>query len=146
MGPACAVADVRDGGAVVWCGGQKPYPLRGAVAQMLRIPVSKVRVIWHPGPGSYGMNDADDCAMDAAILSQAVGRPVRVQYMRSEGTGWDPKGPPAAFRLRAGLDAAGGVTAWDWEARGFSGQLRPSGTDVAGDSLAAQVIGGFKPK
>jgi hypothetical protein len=44
------------------------------------------------------------------------------------------------------LDAAGNVTAWDYEARGFSGQLRPSGTDVAGDSLAGQLIGGFKPK
>jgi CO/xanthine dehydrogenase Mo-binding subunit len=146
MGPGCAVADVRGGGAVVWCGGQKPYPLRDAVAEMLRLPVEKVRVIWMPGPGSYGMNDADDAAMDAAVLSQAVGRPVRVQYMRADGTAWDPKGPPAVFRLRAGLDAAGNVTAWDYEARGFSGQLRPSGTDVAGDSLAGQLIGGFKPK
>ena len=146
MGPGCAVADVRDGGAVVWCGGQKPYPLREAVAEMLRLPVEKVRVIWMPGPGSYGMNDADDAAMDAAILSHAVGRPVRVQYMRADGTAWDPKGPPAVFRLRAGLDAGGNVTAWDYEARGFSGQLRPSGTDVAGDSLAGQLIGGFAPK
>jgi nicotinate dehydrogenase subunit B len=146
MGPACAVADVRNGGAVVWSGGQKPYPLRGAVAEMLSLPPEKVRVVWMPGPGSYGMNDADDAAMDAAILSQAVGRPVRVQYMRHEGTGWDPKGPPAVFRMRAGLDASGNVAAWDCEARGFSGQLRPSGTDVAGDSLAAQIIGGYKPK
>ena len=146
MGPGCAVADVRDGGAVVWSGGQKPYPLRGAIAEMLALPPEKVRVVWMPGPGSYGMNDADDAAMDAAIVSQAVGRPVRVQYMRHEGTGWDPKGPPAVFRMRAGLDAGGNVAAWDCEARGFSGQLRPSGTDVAGDTLAAQVIGGYKPK
>ncbi|HET9469874.1 MAG TPA: molybdopterin cofactor-binding domain-containing protein, partial [Usitatibacter sp.] len=145
-GPGCAVADVRDGGAIVWSGGQKPYPLRGAVAEMLSLSAEKVRVIWMPGPGSYGMNDADDAAIDAAILSQAVGRPVRVQYMRHEGTGWDPKGPPAVFRMRAGLDGSGGVAAWDCEARGFSGQLRPSGTDVAGDSLAAQVIGGYKAK
>jgi nicotinate dehydrogenase subunit B len=146
IGPGCAVADVRDGGAVVWSGGQKPYPLRGAVAEMLSLPAEKVRIIWMPGPGSYGMNDADDAAMDAAILSQAVGRPVRVQYMRHEGTGWDPKGPPAVFHLRAGLDGAGNVAAWDCEARGFSGQLRPSGTDVAGDSLAAQIIGGYRTK
>lgn len=146
MGPGCAVADVRDGGAIVWCGGQKPYPLRHALAEILGLPVEKVRVIWRPGPGSYGMNDADDCAVDAALLSQAVGRPVRLQYTRSEATGWDPKGPPAVFSLRAGLDASGNVTAWDYEARGFSGQLRPSGTDTAGDSLAAQLIGGRKPK
>ncbi len=146
MGPACAVADVRAGGAIVWCGGQKPYPLRAALAEMLGLPVEKVRVVWMPGPGSYGMNDADDCAMDAALLARAVGRPVRLQYTRAEGTGWDPKGPPAVFHLRAGLDGAGNVTAWDYEARGFSGQLRPSGTDVAGNSLAAQVIGGYAPR
>jgi CO/xanthine dehydrogenase Mo-binding subunit len=141
MGPACAVADVRDGGAVAWFGGQKPYPLRGALAELLQVPREKVRVVWMPGPGSYGMNDADDCAADCALLAQAVGRPVRLQYARSDGTGWDPKGPPIAFQLRAGLDAQGAVTAWDYEARGFSGRVRPSGTDVAGDTLAGQLMG-----
>jgi CO/xanthine dehydrogenase Mo-binding subunit len=140
MGPACAVADVRDGGATVWCGGQKPYPLRDAVAGMLELPIEKVRVVWMPGPGSYGMNDADDAAMDAAILAREMRRPVRVQYMRADATAWDPKGPPAVFRLRAGLDANGDVTAWDYEARGFSGQLRPSGTDLPGDTLSGQLI------
>jgi nicotinate dehydrogenase subunit B len=141
MGPACAVADVRDGGAIVWSGGQKPYPLRGAIADLLQLPRENVRVVWMPGPGSYGMNDADDCAADCALLAQAVGGPVRLQYMRSDATGWDPKGPPIAFRLRAALDGANAVTAWDCEARGFSGRIRPSGTDVAGDSLAGQLVG-----
>ena len=141
MGPACAVADVRDGGAIVWSGGQKPYPLRHALAQLLELPAEKVRVVWMPGPGSYGMNDADDCAGDCALLAQAVGRPVRLQYMRHDATGWDPKGPPVAFHLRAALDASGAVSGWDYEARGFSGDIRPSGTDVAGDTLAGQLTG-----
>ncbi len=141
MGPACALADVRDGGAIVWSGGQKPYPLRHAIAELLALPLEKVRVVWHPGPGSYGMNDADDCAADAALLAQAVGRPVRLQYTRADGTGWDPKGPPVAFRVRAALDASSAVTAWDYEARGFSGRVRRNGTDEAGDSLAGQLMG-----
>jgi xanthine dehydrogenase molybdopterin-binding subunit B len=87
------------------------------------------------------MNDADDCAADAAVLAQAAGRPVRLQYMRSDGTGWDPKGPPIAFRMRAALDAAGAVSAWDYEARGFSGRTRRNSTDEAGDSLAGQLMG-----
>jgi len=146
MGPACAIADVRDGGAVVWFGGQKPYPARLALAELLQLPGEKVRVVWMPGPGSYGMNDADDCAADAAVLAQAVGRPVRLQYMRSDGTGWDPKGPPIAFRMRAGVNATGGVFAWDYEARGFSGRTRNNGTEVAGDTLAGQLIGGHQAK
>jgi len=141
MGPACAVADVREGGAIVWSGGQKPYPLRHALAELLQLPAEKVRVIWMPGPGSYGMNDADDCAADCALVARAMGKPVRLQYMRHDATGWDPKGPPATFRMRAALDASHAVRAWDCEARGFSGDIRPSGTDVAGDTLAGQLTG-----
>ncbi len=146
MGPACAVADVRDGAALVWFGGQKPYPTRLALAELLGLPKEKVRVMWMPGPGSYGMNDADDCAADAALLARAAGRPVRLQYMRLDGTGWDPKGPPIAFRMRAGVSGDNRVFAWDYEARGFSGRVRNNGTDVAGDTLAGQLVGGFKAK
>ena len=146
MGPGCAVADVRNGGAVVWSGGQKPYPLRGALAELLGLPVERVRVMWMPGPGSYGMNDADDAAADAALISQAVGRPVRVQLMRHDGTGGDPKGPPIAFHMRAGVSSDNRIFAWDYEARGFSGRVRNNGTDHAGDTLAGQLVGGFKAK
>ena len=61
------------------------------LALTLNVPLDKVRVIWTVGPGSYGRNDADDCAMDAAVLAKVVGKPVRLQYMRDQGTGWDPK-------------------------------------------------------
>ncbi|MDB5761921.1 MAG: nicB 3 [Herminiimonas sp.] len=144
MGPGCSVADVRPDGATVWMGGQKPYGLRKAIAELLNMKNEQVRVTWLPGPGSYGMNDADDAAIDAAILSQAVGKPVRMQYMRAEGTGWDPKAPPITTRMRGGLDAAGKMIAYDMEARGYSGRIRPSGTDAPGDSLSGQLIGGMK--
>lgn len=146
MGPACGVADVRPEGVTVWMGGQKPYPLRKAVAGLLSRPDADVRVIWLPGPGSYGMNDADDAAMDAVLLSQAMGRPVRVQYMRHDATAWDPKGPPITIRMRGGLDTAGAVTAFACDARGFSGRVRPSSTSEPGDALSAQLIGGMPTK
>ena len=80
-----------------------------AAAILLGLPVEKVRAIWTRGPGSYGRNDAGDAAMDAAVLSKAVGKPVRVQYMRNEGTGWDPKAPASVHKGRAALDAQGKV-------------------------------------
>jgi len=141
MGPACALAQVEATGVTVWMGGQKPYPLRKTVSELLGRPASDVRVIWLPGPGSYGMNDADDAAVDAVIVAQAVGRPVRLQYARSDATAWDPKGPPGVFRLQGGLDAAGRVVAFDYHSRGYSGRTRPSGTQRYGDTLAAQLIG-----
>ena len=150
MGPACAVAHVTPAGATVWMGGQKPYPLRRTVAEMLGRPVEQVRVIWQPGPGSYGMNDADDAAVDAVLVAQLLGkdgsRPVRVQYSRAEATAWDAKGPPGVFRLRGGLDAAGRVVAFDYHSRGFSGRTRPSGTQAYSDSLASQLVGGHVTK
>ena len=142
MGPACALADVRPDQVTVWMGGQKPYPLRPAVAEWLGRPPSQVRVIWLPGTGSYGMNDADDAAIDAVLLSREVGRPVRVQYDRADATAWDPKGPPGVFRLRGGLDAKRQVTAFDFHSRGYSGRTRPSGTSRFSDSLASQLVGG----
>lgn len=146
MGPACAVADVRADGATVWMGGQKPYGLRKAVAALLGQSAEKVRVVWVAGPGSYGMNDADDAAIDAVLLSRAVGKPVRLQYSRADGIAWDPKGPPVTTRMRGAIDGAGKVLAYDLEARGYSGRIRPSGTDAPGDALSVQLIGGATAK
>ena len=146
MGPACAVADVSRDHANVWMGGQKPYPLRIAVAEMAGMKVEQVRVTWLPGPGSYGMNDADDAAIDAAFISKEIGKPVRVQYSRADGTAWDPKGPPSAIRMRGGIDEKGEAILYHFESHGYSGRVRPSGTDAFGDSLAAQLVGGYKAK
>ena len=144
MGPACAVARIDASDVTVWMGGQKPYPLRHAVAELLGRPTAQVRVIWMPGPGSYGMNDADDAAIDAVLIAREVGRPVRLQYMRADATAWDPKGPPGVFHLQGGLDAEGRCVALDYHSRGYSGRTRPSGTGRFGDSLASQLIGGYK--
>ena len=146
MGPACAVADMGIDHAQVWMGGQKPYPLRKAVAELAGLKIEQVRVTWLPGPGSYGMNDADDAAIDAALISKEIGKPVRLQYSRADGTGWDPKGPPSAIHMRGGLDEKGEAIVYHFESHGYSGRVRPSGTDSFGDSLAAQLVGGYKAK
>jgi CO/xanthine dehydrogenase Mo-binding subunit len=145
MGPACAVADVRGDQATVWTGSQKPHYSRDGVAKLLGLPPGNVRAIWIPGPGSYGRNDAGDAAMDAALLSRLTGKPVRVQYMRDEGTGWDPKGPAAVYRGRAGLDAQGGVVAYDFLAKGSTRQDVATNESDPKDTLAGQLTG-FAPK
>ena len=52
--------------------------------------------------------------------SKAVGKPVRVQYMRDQGTGWDPKAPASIHQARAAIDASGNVVAYDFLSKGFS--------------------------
>ncbi len=124
MGPACALVDIKDGQVTVWTGSQKPHFVRDGVAAMLGLPPDNVHGIWMPGPGSYGRNDAGDAAMDAAVLAKAVGKPVRLQYMRDQGTGWDPKGPASIHRARAAIDASGNVIAYEFMSKGFSARRR----------------------
>jgi nicotinate dehydrogenase subunit B len=145
MGPACAVADVRVDQATLWTGSQKPHYGRNGVAKLVGLPPEKVRAVWVPGPGSYGRNDAGDAALDAALLSKLAGRPVRVQYMRHEGTGWDPKGPAAVYRARAGLDAQGTVVAYDFLGKGFTRQDVATTESDPKDTLAGQLTG-YAPK
>ena len=68
-----------------------------------------MRVVYLDGSGSYGSNGADDAAADALLLSRAVGQPVRVQWMRQDEHGWDPKGPAQLHELRGALDANGNI-------------------------------------
>ena len=141
MGPACAVAEVKGDRCTVWTGSQKPHFTRDGVAKLLDMPAEKVRAIWVPGPGSYGRNDAGDAALDAAFLSRALGKPVRVQGMRADGTAWDPKGPAAVHRARAALDASGKVIAYDFMSKGFSRQHIATNEADPGDSLVGQALG-----
>src|SRR5712672_2525098 len=120
MGPACALAEVKDGFATCYTGSQKSHFVQAGLAATLELPLDKVHVVWATGPGSYGRNDADDCAMDAAVLSKTVGKPVRLQYMREQGTGWDPKGPASIHKARMAFDAAGNITAYEFTSKGFS--------------------------
>jgi nicotinate dehydrogenase subunit B len=141
MGPGCALADVKADRCTVWTGSQKPHFTRDGVAKLLDLSPEKVHAIWVPGPGSYGRNDAGDAALDAAFLSRAVGKPVRVQGMRADGTAWDPKGPAAVHRARAALDASGKVLAYDFMSKGFSRQHIATNESNPADSLVGQALG-----
>ncbi len=125
IGPSCAIADVTSDRVTVWSGTQTPYGLREAIAKFLGLESSKVRLIFAEAAGCYGQNGADDVVIDAVVMSQAVGRPVRVQWMRADETGWETYKTARVSDLRAGLDAAGNIVAWESAAWGFSGYSRP---------------------
>ena len=112
LGPSCAVADVRDGEATVWTASQATHRFAEVFAKMLGMPQGKVRMIYMDGAGCYGMNGHDDAAADAALLSRAVGRPVRVQWMREDEHGWDPKGPPQLLDLAGTVNPDGRIVEW----------------------------------
>lgn len=135
MGPSCAVADFKDGKLTCWSSTQAPHDLRLQLAAMLSMKETEVHVVYLEGPGCYGRNGSEDAAADAALLARAVGRPVRVQWMREEENGWDPKGPPTLMDLQAGLDANGQVVAWYsqlYVPEGGGGNVRLLAAEAAG--------------
>jgi nicotinate dehydrogenase subunit B len=73
---------------------------------------AKVRCIYIAGAECYSRNGHEDAAADAVLLARAVRQPVRVQWMRADEHGWDPKGPPTLIDMRGGLNADGKVVAW----------------------------------
>ena len=116
IGPSCAVADVREGKATVWSATQGAHQLCAPIAALLGLPVENVRVIFTEGSGCYGHNGADDVAADAALLSQVVGRPVRVQWSRADEHGWEPEGPAMLFEMAGAVGADGTIAAWTYDA------------------------------
>jgi nicotinate dehydrogenase subunit B len=120
MGPGCGIVEIKGDQVTVWTGSPKPHFCRDGVAAILELPPEKVEARSLAGAGSYGRNDAGDSCMDAAVLARAVGKAVRVQYARAEGTGWDPKGPASIHRARAAIDASGKVIAYEYASKGFS--------------------------
>lgn len=142
MGPGCSVADVRlDSLTTVWSGAQKPHALRLGFAELLGVSPDKVRVIWTEDAGSYGRPGFEDAAADAVLLSQAVGKPVRVQWSRADMTAWGAKGPAVVCDMTAGLDERGNVTALRFASRAFSGGEIMFLPATAGNFLCAQLAG-----
>jgi len=116
MGPSCAVADVQGDEITVYSPTQGVYPLRSAIARMVGIPDRNVHMIYREGAGCYGLNGADTVSLDAVLMSKSVGKPVRVQWDRSDEHVWEHYGTPMVMKAKGGLDANGNLVAWDYNA------------------------------
>ena len=150
IGPSCGVAlftsasgadgaPAREGGQMtVWACSQGMFQLQEAVAELVRLPKNKVRCIHMEGSGCYGHNGADDAAADAAFIAAAMpGKPIRVQWMRSDEHLWEPYGAGMVMRAKASLDASGTIVDWDYEVWTDTHSTRPGG---AGSTLVGQHI------
>lgn len=138
IGPSCGVAEFKDGAMTVWACSQGMFPLRAAIAQLLKLPPDKVRCIHMEGSGCYGHNGADDAAADAAYIAfNMPGVPVRVQWMRTDEHLWEPYGSAMVMSVKASLDASGTIADWDYEVFTDAHSTRPGG---AGSTLVGQHI------
>lgn len=147
LASSCAVADVRGGSgssatAKIWSATQGVYPQRDSVAVVLGIPNANVRVIFVEGSGCYGCNGNDMVSFDAALLSQAVGQPVRVQYSRrDEMAAGESYGPAHVMNLNAGVDSSGQMIVWTFEGWSLTKGNRPNAANPG--NIISGALAGF---
>ena len=123
IGPSCAVAWWLQGSDAqspqvqlrVWAGTQNPHVLRADLAMLCGVVDPAVDIVRMEAAGCYGRNGADDVAADAALLSKAVGAPVRVQLSREQEHAWEPKGAAQLMQVRGGLSANGQPAGYDFQ-------------------------------
>jgi len=143
MGSSCAVADVQGEKATIYSATQAVWYQKNTSAMILGLKPENVRVIFRRGSGCYGCNGADTVTYDAAVLSQAVGKPVRVQLSRKDEMAFENYGNAFVMDQRASLDSSGNITAWDHESwsPGLGG--RP-GANTPGNIITGLLLG-FQP-
>jgi len=143
LGTSCAVADISSGKATLWSATQSVYPTRSIVAKIFDLPLESVHVVYVRGSGCYGLNGADAVSIDAALLSHATGKPVRVQLSRQDEMAWENFGAAAVIDQRAALDNQT-IAAWDCEIWSTSKGGRP-GYDKPGN-VASGMLAGYEPE
>ena len=152
FGPNCAIADVKPESAVIMCSSQNVYLTRTKIADVVQLPEPTITVHYYEGAGAFGHAPYDDCAQAAAVMSQEVGAPVRVQFMRWDEHGWDNYGPAHTADVKVAADANGTLVAYEyhgwqhtWSQTDTTAQLaagRPA-TESATDGTRAQAVSTF---
>jgi len=149
IGPSISLADVRSDGTVhVWVHGQAMQRVRGHIADALNISPDNIIVRWTVGAGHYGRSNGgtEGSELDAVILSQAVGKPVRVTWMRPEDFQWSTQQQAMLLDVQTGLDASGNMIAFRADYYGMGTQDdRPTGALLAGlnPGPAAPIVTGI---
>jgi CO/xanthine dehydrogenase Mo-binding subunit len=143
MGSSCSVADVQGDRATIYSATQAVWYQKSTSAMILGLKPENIHVIFRRGSGCYGVNGADTVTYDAAILSQAVGKPVRVQLTRKDEMAFENYGPAYVLDQRVSLDANGNITTWDHESWSPGLGNRP-GTNRPGNIITGYLLG-FPP-
>jgi len=112
--PRAAVAQWADGKLTVWTGTQRPFANRDELADIFHLPESSVRVIVPDTGSAYGGKHTSDAAIEAARLTRAAGRPVKVVWTREEEFTWAYFRPAGVIEVKSGIASGGTLTAWDF--------------------------------
>ena len=121
--PRAAVAEwAEDGKLTVWTGSQNPFAVRSELARAFHLPTESVRVVIPDFGGGFGGKHSGECAVEAARLAKAAGRPVSLRWSREEEFTWAYFRPAAVIQAEASLDAQGKIATWHFININFGAQ------------------------
>jgi nicotinate dehydrogenase subunit B len=112
--PRAAVAEWKDNKLTVWTGTQRPFGVRSELAEAFHIPEETVRVIVPDTGSGYGGKHTGECAIEAARLARASGKPVKLVWTREEEFTWAYFRPAGVIEVSSGVKNDGTVTAWEF--------------------------------
>jgi nicotinate dehydrogenase subunit B len=112
--PRAAVAEWKDDKLTVWTGTQRPFGVRSELAEAFHIPEDKVRVIVPDTGSGYGGKHTGECAVEAARLAKATGKPVQLVWTREEEFTWAYFRPAGVIDIKSGVKSDGTITAWEF--------------------------------
>jgi isoquinoline 1-oxidoreductase len=111
--PRAAVAEWNGDKLTVWTGTQRPFGVRDELAEAFHLPPTKVRVIMPDMGSGYGGKHSGECAIEAARLAKAAGKPVKVVWTREEEFTWAYFRPAGWIEIRSGVKHDGTLVAWE---------------------------------
>jgi nicotinate dehydrogenase subunit B len=112
--PRAAVAEWEGGKLTVWTGTQRPFSVRDELASAFHIPATQVRVLVPDTGSAYGGKHTGECAVEAARLAKAAGKPVKLVWTREEEFTWAYFRPAGVIEVKSGIAADGAITAWEF--------------------------------
>ena len=112
--PRAAVAEWKDDKLTVWTGTQRPFGVRSELAGAFHIAEDKVRVMVPDTGSGYGGKHTGECAIEAARLAKATGKPVKLVWTREEEFTWAYFRPAGVIDIKSGVKSDGTITAWEF--------------------------------
>jgi nicotinate dehydrogenase subunit B len=112
--PRAAVAEWNGDKLTVWTGSQRPFGVRSELAEAFHIAEEKVRVIVPDTGSGYGGKHTGECAVEAARLARAAGKPVKLVWTREEEFTWAYFRPAGVIDIKSGVKNDGTITAWEF--------------------------------
>ncbi len=136
--PRAAVAEWKDGRLTVWTGTQRPFGVRGELAEAFGIGEDRVHVIMPDTGAGYGGKHSGEAAVEAARLAKATGRPVKLVWTRAEEFTWAYVRPAGVIEVASGVTREGAITAWDFRNINSGGSGLPMAYEIPNQRIGFQ--------